>query len=91
MKFHDHGEYFTRQNTIFFFRRNQDGDRDKALDILQRLCTTKETASELTNDISCLYGRIYKDKFKQSGFEEQAFLKKAIEWYQRGFEANPNI
>ncbi|CAF1245691.1 unnamed protein product [Adineta steineri] len=72
-------------------RRNQPGDRDEALNILERLCQTKKTESELSNDVICLCGRIYKDKFTESSCTDQESLEKAIEWYRRGFAADPNI
>jgi mitogen-activated protein kinase kinase kinase 5 len=73
------------------FRRNETGDRDEALNILERLCQTKKTESELSNDVICLCGRIYKDKFTESACQDQESLEKAIEWYRRGFGADPNI
>lgn len=73
------------------FRRNQPGDRDEALNILEHLCQTKKTESELSNDILCLCGRIYKDKFTESFCQDQESLDKAIDWYRRGFAADPNI
>ncbi|CAF0773124.1 unnamed protein product [Adineta ricciae] len=72
-------------------RRNQPGDRDEALNILERLCQTKKTESELSNDIICLCGRIYKDKYTESSCTDQESLEKAIEWYRRGYAADPNI
>ncbi|CAF1521899.1 unnamed protein product [Adineta ricciae] len=72
-------------------RRNQTGDRDEALNILERLCQTKKTESELSNDIICLCGRIYKDKYTESSCTDQESLEKAIEWYRRGYAADPNI
>ncbi|CAF4451443.1 unnamed protein product, partial [Rotaria sp. Silwood2] len=72
-------------------RRNQNDDLDKALNILEKLCTTNQMDSELMTDISCLYGRIYKDKFKQGNYLNQEFLHNAIIWYRRGFEGNPNL
>ncbi|CAF5115023.1 unnamed protein product, partial [Rotaria magnacalcarata] len=72
-------------------RRNQDDDRDKALGILERLCQTKKTESELSNDITCLCGRIYKDKYTESNCQDKDSLENAIEWYRRGFAADPNI
>jgi mitogen-activated protein kinase kinase kinase 5 len=72
-------------------RRNENSDRDKALEILQRLCETKRTENELSNDITCLCGRIYKDKYTESDYRDEDSLEKAIEWYRRGFAADPNI
>jgi len=76
---------------VIFIRRNQNDDRDKALEILQRLCETKKSESELSNDITCLCGRIYKDKYTESKCQDKDSLDKAIEWYRRGFAADPNI
>ncbi|UJR26998.1 hypothetical protein I4U23_008305 [Adineta vaga] len=60
-------------------RRNQNNDRDKALEILERLCQTKKSESELSNDIICLCGRIYKDKYTESNCHDRDSLEKAIE------------
>jgi hypothetical protein len=76
---------------LLFLRRNQNGDRDKALSILESLCQTKKTENELSNDITCLCGRIYKDKYTESNCEDKFSLEKAFQWYQRGFAASPNI
>lgn len=74
-----------------FIRRNENGDRDKALTILERLCQTKRSENELSNDIVCLCGRIYKDKYRESDCRDKDALDKAIEWYRKGFAAYPNI
>lgn len=74
-----------------FFRRNQDDDRVKALRILESLCRTKKTEIELSNDITCLCGRIYKDIYTESNCTDVNALEKAIEWYRRGFADSPNI
>lgn len=74
-----------------FRRRNELGDRDEALSILEHLCQTKKTESELSNDVICLCGRIYKDKFTESNCTDQELLEKAIEYYRKGFAADPNI
>ncbi len=79
------------ENKLLFFRRNQNVDRDKALEILESLMQTKKTENELSNDITCLCGRIYKDKYTESYCEDKYSLEKAYEWYQRGFAASPNI
>ncbi|CAF1228609.1 unnamed protein product [Rotaria sordida] len=83
--------HFTYLTAFALTRRNQNDNLNKALNILEKLCTTNEMDSELTNDISCLYGRIYKDKFKQTNYLNEEFLHNAIKWYRRGFEVNPNL
>jgi hypothetical protein len=79
------------KRSLFSIRRNQNADRDKALEILESLMQTKKTENELSNDITCLCGRIYKDKYTESYCEDTVALEKALEWYQRGFTASPNI
>ena len=76
---------------MIVLRRNQNDDREKALEILERLCETKRTENELSNDITCLCGRIYKDKYTESDCKDQISFEKAIEWYRRGFAADPNL
>lgn len=72
-------------------RRNQDDDREKALQILERLRITKKTEAELSTDITCLCGRIYKDKYRESNCQDQHSFEKAIEWYRKGFDASHTL
>lgn len=68
-------------------RRNEAGDRDKALAILEKVLVLKENH---VPDYLCLCGRIYKDKFVESGHTESEARDKAIHWYRKGFEVQPN-
>ncbi|KAI6239936.1 Mitogen-activated protein kinase kinase kinase [Aphelenchoides fujianensis] len=68
-------------------RRNAPGDRDKALEnILQLLEMNKDNISP---DVICLAGRVYKDKFIHSNYEDREALDQAIEWYRKAFNISP--
>lgn len=74
-------------NCYLLFRRNDAGDRDKALEnVLQIMETNKDNISP---DVVCLAGRVYKDKFISSNYEDRDALDKAIEWYRKAFNISP--
>ncbi|XP_019746267.1 mitogen-activated protein kinase kinase kinase 5 isoform X2 [Hippocampus comes] len=69
-------------------RRNQPGDRQKALDIMLPLVEAKE---QVASDIYCLIGRIYKDMFLESHFADTQSRDSGTHWFKMGFESEPTL
>ncbi|KHN79208.1 Mitogen-activated protein kinase kinase kinase 15 [Toxocara canis] len=69
-------------------RRNKEGDRDRALETVLQIISDN-TDGTISPDVVCLAGRIYKDKFINSNYEDRESLDKAIEWYRKAFELSP--
>lgn len=63
-------------------RRNQPGDRAKALELILPLV---ESQDKVASDIYCLCGRIYKDVFMSSGFSDQSSRDQACCWYSHRY------
>ncbi|VDN02245.1 unnamed protein product [Thelazia callipaeda] len=70
-------------------RRNNEGDRDRALQTVLQVTASCNDSAAISPDIICLAGRIYKDKFINSNYEDHESLNKAIEWYRRAFDLSP--
>ncbi|XP_037128814.1 mitogen-activated protein kinase kinase kinase 5-like [Syngnathus acus] len=69
-------------------RRNQPGDRTKALEEVLPIVQSEGT---VVSDVYCLCGRIYKDIFISSGFSDQLSRDQACCWYGKAFEAEPTL
>ena len=62
---------------VHMLRRNHPGDKDKALTVMGELLKQQENQ---VPDFLCLCGRIYKDKFVDSGYSDNESRDKAIYW-----------
>mgnify|MGYP001006487366 CR=1 FL=1 len=72
---------------VILHRRNSTGDKQEALRVIEEFLKKDENHIP---DMVCLCGRIYKDKFVDSNYEDKEALTNAIHWYRRGFEVQPN-
>uniref|UniRef100_A0A8C3RSU8 mitogen-activated protein kinase kinase kinase n=1 Tax=Chelydra serpentina TaxID=8475 RepID=A0A8C3RSU8_CHESE len=74
--------------TFALERRNQPGDREKALSVLLPLVERREGAAP---DLYCMCGRIYKDMFIGSGFTDTEKRDQASSWYSKAFDTEPSL
>ncbi|XP_073173530.1 mitogen-activated protein kinase kinase kinase 6 isoform X4 [Lepidochelys kempii] len=74
--------------TFALERRNQPGDREKALSVLLPVVERREGAAP---DLYCMCGRIYKDLFIGSGFTDTEKRDQAYYWYSKAFDTEPSL
>uniref|UniRef100_A0A452IID9 mitogen-activated protein kinase kinase kinase n=1 Tax=Gopherus agassizii TaxID=38772 RepID=A0A452IID9_9SAUR len=74
--------------TFALERRNQPGDREKALSVLLPVVERPEGAAP---DLYCMCGRIYKDMFIGSGFTDTEKRDQAYYWYSKAFDTEPSL
>lgn len=60
-----------------FPRRNRPGDREKALAVLLPLV---QSEGSVAPDLYCMCGRVYKDMFFSSGFQDAGHREQAYHW-----------
>ncbi|XP_078093860.1 mitogen-activated protein kinase kinase kinase 5-like isoform X2 [Mustelus asterias] len=69
-------------------RRNQPGDRERAISVILPVV---ETGEQISSDLYCLCGRIYKDIFISSNFMDHGSRDKSCYWYGMAFEHEPTL
>ncbi|XP_033278354.1 mitogen-activated protein kinase kinase kinase 6 isoform X3 [Orcinus orca] len=74
--------------TFALNRRNRPGDREKALAVLLPLV---QFEGSVAPDLYCMCGRIYKDMFFSSGFQDAGHREQAYHWYRKAFDVEPSL
>uniref|UniRef100_A0A8C9GZM0 mitogen-activated protein kinase kinase kinase n=1 Tax=Piliocolobus tephrosceles TaxID=591936 RepID=A0A8C9GZM0_9PRIM len=74
--------------TFALNRRNRPGDRAKALAVLLPLVQLEGCVAP---DLYCMCGRIYKDMFFSSGFQDAGHREQAYHWYRKAFDVEPSL
>lgn len=83
----EHNQVMREQHAVALNRRAKSGDRERARDMLLAIIDTRGDRPE-----SCgLLGRIYKDYYREEKDQIKAagYLDQCINWYRRGFHADP--
>ncbi|KAL7289306.1 hypothetical protein TKK_0017237 [Trichogramma kaykai] len=68
-------------------RRKKAGDKEKVLHVVEQALKVKKN---VVPDMVCLCGRIYKEMYVESNLKDKNSLQKAIHWYRKGYEVEPN-
>ncbi|XP_074233168.1 mitogen-activated protein kinase kinase kinase 6 isoform X1 [Camelus bactrianus] len=74
--------------TFALNRRNRPGDREKALAVLLPLVQFEGLVAP---DLYCMCGRVYKDMFFSSGFQDAEYREQAYHWYRKAFDVEPSL
>ncbi|XP_025781684.1 mitogen-activated protein kinase kinase kinase 6 [Puma concolor] len=74
--------------TFALNRRNRPGDREKALAVLLPLV---QCEGSVAPDLYCMCGRVYKDMFFSSGFQDAGHREQAYHWYRKAFDVEPSL
>ncbi|XP_014709072.1 mitogen-activated protein kinase kinase kinase 6 isoform X4 [Equus asinus] len=74
--------------TFALNRRNRPGDREKALAVLLPLV---QFEGSVAPDLYCMCGRVYKDMFISSGFQDAEHREQAYHWYRKAFDIEPSL
>lgn len=74
--------------TFALNRRNRPGDREKALAVLLPLVRRE---GPVAPDLYCMCGRVYKDMFFSSGFQDAGHREQAYHWYRKAFDVEPSL
>ncbi|XP_059945220.1 mitogen-activated protein kinase kinase kinase 6 isoform X2 [Mesoplodon densirostris] len=74
--------------TFALNRRNRPGDREKALAVLLPLV---QFEGSVAPDLYCMCGRVYKDMFFSSGFQDAGHREQAYHWYRKAFDVEPSL
>ncbi|KAF6345026.1 mitogen-activated protein kinase kinase kinase 6 [Rhinolophus ferrumequinum] len=74
--------------TFALNQRNRPGDREKALAVLLPLV---QCGGSVAPDLYCMCGRVYKDMFFSSGFQDAVHREQAYHWYRKAFDVEPSL